>query len=211
MRRSVRHPRPAVTVAVCLVWILVVLNNPVFSLEPLKITHNVDLILDVSARGYTMNDQRIAWSGLEFTFGAEARIAALLRREFNGGHVGVEAELFFNQPFGRNILTDEVREDYLPNWEVETFELSKLNVVLRAGGFTARIGKAETPFGRTYFPVFSNDLTFGSPFIRSEAILWRETGIFLSYDAAGFSLDLAGVNGETNRETNSGKCGIARL
>jgi hypothetical protein len=193
------------------VWILAMLNSPVFPLEPLKITVGVDLILDVSARGYTMNDQRIAWSGLEFTFGAEARVAALLRRQFRGGHVGVEAEFFINQPFGRNILTDEVRQDYLANWEVETFGLSKLNVVMRAGNFTARIGKAETPFGRTYFPVYSNDLTFGSPFIRSEAILWRETGIFLSYHTAGFSFDLAGVNGETDRDTNSGKSGIARL
>jgi len=183
----------------------------IFSRQNLKLSDTSDLALDVDFRAYAINDQRIYWSGLEFSFGAEAGIRALIEQRFKGGSVRVESELFITQPFGENILVDENREDYLPNFQIDTFSVSKLNIGIRVGNFSCRLGKALTPFGRSYFYQFSNNLNFGSPFIRSEAILWRETGLFLHYKLAFLSFDVAAVNGEENRDTNSGKAGIFRL
>jgi len=38
----------------------------------------------------------------------------------------------------------------------------------------------DTPFGRTYFPLYSNS-RIDAPFIRTEAIGWRQTGVLLHY------------------------------
>jgi len=177
----------------------------------IKINKSLDLELDFVARAYALNDQRIYWSGMEFSFGAEAQISANIKKKMTWGTVGVENEFFLNQPFGKNVLIDEGREKFYPNFSLETFELSELNIYLKTGKFTFKFGKALSPFGRSSFPVFSNDLKYGSPFIRSEAILWRETGVFINFKSGIFSFDIAALNGEENRDTNSGKAGILRL
>lgn len=191
--------------------LLFLLATQTFPLQKLKLSNSVDLKLDIDFRAYAINDQRIYWSGLEFSFGAEAAIRALIKQQFKGGSIEVENEFFITQPFGKNILSDENREDYIANFQIETFSISKLNILFRVGNFSCKLGKALTPFGRVHFYSFSNNLNFGSPFIRSEAILWRETGIFLHYKLAFLSLDVAAVNGEEDRDTNSGKAGIFRL
>ena len=183
----------------------------IFPGQNIKLSDSTDLKLEMDFRAYAINDQRIYWSGLEFSFGAEASIRALIEKRFKGGFVFVENEFFITQPFGENILVDENREDYLANFQIDTFSISKLNIGIQIGNFSCRLGKVLSPFGRTHFYSFSNNLNFGSPFIRSEAILWRETGIFLHYKLAFLSFDIAAVNGEENRDTNSGKAGIFRL
>ena len=182
-----------------------------FSLEKIRISDSTDLKLDLAFRSYAIDDQRIFWSGLEISFGAEACIRGLIEKRFKGGKVMIENEFFVNQPFGENILTDEYREDYMANWKVETFEMSKLNIGVQIGGLNIKFGKALTPFGRSYIHFFSNKLNFAAPFIRTEAILWRETGLFVNYKLKFLSFDIAAINGEENLDTNSGKGGIFRL
>jgi hypothetical protein len=191
--------------------LFLVLPVLLFPRQNIKLSDSTDLKLEIDFRGYAINDQRIYWSGLEFSFGAEASIRALIKKRFKGGFVFVENEFFITQPFGENILVDENREDYLANFQIDPFSISRLNIGIQIGNFSCRLGKALSPFGRTHFYSFSNNLNFGSPFIRSEAILWRETGIFLHYKLAFLSFDVAAVNGEENRDTNSGKAGIFRL
>jgi hypothetical protein len=187
------------------------LASGLLALENIRISDTTALKLDLVFRGYILNDQRIYWSGLETSFGAEAAVRGTIEKKFRGGMLDVESEFFLNQPFGRNILTDEYREDYMANWQIETFQISKLNIGIRLGKWTIRVGKALPPFGRCYFNFYSNNLNFGAPFIRTEAILWRETGLLVQYRNGLFSFDIAAVNGEENRDTNSSKAGIVRL
>ncbi len=184
-------------------------NN--FGLDKIKVNDTIDLDLNFSLRGYSLNDQRIYWSGLEFSFGAEALISADIIKRIKWGEIKVENEFFLNQPFGKNILIDEGRSKFRSNFDIDTFEISKLNIQLKTEKLTLKIGKADSPFGRSSFPVFSNNLNYGSPFIRSEAILWRETGVFVNVKWGILSADIAAVNGEENRDTNSGKAGIFRI
>lgn len=203
------------TVKICKIAILFFalagLTGTLPALEEIRLSDSATLRLDLLFRGYGLNDQRIYWSGLETSFGTEAAIQGLIEKKFRGGSLNVESEFFLNQPFGQNILTDEYREGYMPNWEVETFQISRLNLALRLGKWTIRFGKAQSPFGRYFFDFLSNNLNFDAPFIRTEAILWRETGLFVNYQKGLFSLDIAVVNGEENRDTNSSKAGIIRL
>lgn len=185
--------------------------RPGYSLEKINVSDSTGLQLDLAFRSYAIDDQRIYWSGLEMSFGAEASIRANIEKKFKGGTLTVESEFFIDQPFGKNILTDEEREDYLANFDVETFRISKLNLALQLGRWNIRFGKALTPFGRHHFDFFSNNLNFGAPFIRTEAILWRETGLTINYRYKFLSFDIAVVNGEENRDTNSSKAGIIRL
>lgn len=67
-----------------------------------------------------------------------------------------------------------------------------------------------TPFGRTYFPVYTND-RLDAPFIRTESILWRETGLLLQYDPGIWTLTTALMNGGPDRDANSSKALVARV
>jgi len=174
---------------VCFIAILFITITG-FAFDQIKINESIDLDLEFSISAYSLNDQRIYWSGLEFSFGSEAIIKANIIKKIKWGKIIVENEFFINQPFGENILKDEGRIKFFSNYEIETF---------------------ESPFGRASFPIFNNNLNYGSPFIRSEAILWRETGVFINFKWGVFSADIAAVNGEENRDTNSGKAGIFRI
>lgn len=179
--------------------------------ETITLSSQTTLDLEVDFRSYSLNDQRLYWSGVEFSFGAEAALGILLRKQNKWSSLTVEAEFFLNQPFGKNILKDEFRDDYLANFEVETLVMSKMNLRFDIGQFRVTIGKAMTPFGRVYFQSQSNDLNFGAPFVRSEVIQWRETGIFLHWENRYLEVDIAATNGGENRDTNSGKAGIFRV
>jgi hypothetical protein len=169
-----------------------------------------NISLDALVRGYYLNDQRISWSGLEETFGAEAAIDFRAHKTLDGWSVKAEGEFFLNQPYDKNKLLDEGRVIYHPNFDIEPFEISRLNLKLIKNNVTFILGKSESPFGRSRFPVFTNS-KFDAPFIRTEAILWRETGVFLNWRPAFFVIDLAVVNGSEDMDTNSSKGGIARL
>lgn len=162
-------------------------------------------------RGYYQNDQRIEFTGLEETFGAEAAMQAALWREANGWLVQVDTELFLNQPFDRNILVDSpTRRSFANNFDIEPLQISQLYVTAKRNDFSISLGRFVTPFGRVWFPTLQNDLN-DAPFIRSEVILWRETGALLQYNPGPLVVAVGAVNGGPNRDANSSKAGIARI
>ena len=163
------------------------------------------------ARGYYLNDQRIEWSGVEETFGAEAVIAPVIRHCIGNWETTLEAELYLNQPFDRNLLaTRPELVSYRGNWEVDTLEISQLLVSARCGDLYVAIGKMVSPFGRTYFPLFTN-ARLDAPFIRTESILWRETGVLVRYQPGWLDFEVAVVNGGEDRDANSSKGVVSRL
>jgi hypothetical protein len=124
---------------------------------------------------------------------------------------GVVGELFVNQVFDRNILVDTPeRASYAGNFDVEPLEISQALLTGRRGDVMVGMGKMVTPFGRTYFPLYRNDLS-DAPFIRTEAILWRETGLLVQYDPGPWVFTAALTNGGDERDTNSSKALVARV
>lgn len=163
------------------------------------------------ARGYYRNDQRIQWSGVEETFGAEGVIMPRLKQACGDWEITIDSEFYLNQPYNRNVLLDTAeRRSYASNFCIDTFEISRLLLAVRRGDFTFVVGKMDTPFGRTYFPLYSN-ARLDAPFIRTESILWRETGMLARYKPGFFIADLALVNGCENLDTNSSKSIISRV
>ncbi len=176
----------------------------------LKIDDKTTLDIGSIFRSYYINDQRIQWSGVEATFGVEAALSAEIQREISNGHILVSAEVFLNQPFDQNILVDESRAKYLPNFQVSRCELAQLVVGLKKKNFFIGLGRKTTPFGRTYsLPLLNNYVD--QPFIRTESILRYETGLFMEYSPGILDFSLAVVNGGPEMDTNSSKAGIARL
>ena len=169
------------------------------------------LDIGLVARGYYRNDQRVDWSGMEETFGAEAALTPRLKQMCGDWEVTVDSEFYLNEPYNRNMLLDTAeRRSYASNFRTDTLEISRLSVALRRDDFTLLLGKMNTPFGRTYFPLYSN-ARIDAPFIRTESILWRETGVLARYKPGMFVADLALVNGCENLDTNSSKALVSRL
>jgi len=166
---------------------------------------------DFLARGYYVNDQRLQWSGQEATFGAEGVVTPVVRRQWGAFEVTMLGELYLNQPFDRNILIDtQERRSYKSNFDVDTLEISQLLVSVRRCNLEVVAGKMVTPFGRFYFPLYSN-ARLDAPFLRTEAIRWRETGLLIRYDPGCFIGEMAITNGCDGLDTNSSKALIARL
>jgi len=162
-------------------------------------------------RGYYLNDQRIEWTGVEATFGAEGVLAPVYRHKFGAWELNLLGEFYLNQPFDRNILANTAeRRSYAANFEVETLEMSQLALSLRREDFEITVGKMLTPFGRYYFPIYTN-ARLDAPFIRTEAIRWRETGVLLRYDPQWLVLDVAVTNGGFDCDANSSKALISRV
>lgn len=167
--------------------------------------------LDFVVRGYYVNDQRIEWSGQEATFGAEGAFAPRLHYRFGNWETSVDGEFYLNQPFDRNRLVDtRERASYAHNFEYDTFEISQLSITCRNGNLAFCVGKFVTPFGRTHFPLYSN-ARFDAPFIRTEAILWRETGLLIRWDPGYLVADVALTNGSEDLDTNSSKALVSRI
>ena len=167
--------------------------------------------LEACVRGYYLNDQRIKWSGVEATFGAEAALAPRVEHTFDDWKTCVESEFYLNQPFDRNILVDTAeRASYRANFDIPAFEISQLYVSAGRGNCTFSVGKFETPFGRTYFPLYTN-ARLDAPFIRTECILWRETGAMVHYQREVLVADVAITNGGEDQDANSSKALVSRL
>ena len=166
---------------------------------------------NVVVRGYYSNDQRIEWSGMESTFGAEAVLTPRLRQRCGDFEFIIDSELNINQPFDQNqLLNTPERQSYAANFQVNEFDISQLALVTNYQDWTFKAGKFATPFGRTYFPLYTNSY-WDAPFIRTEVIDWRETGILAHYKSGYFVADVALTNGSENRDTNSGKALVARV
>jgi hypothetical protein len=163
------------------------------------------------ARTYYANDQRLQWSGQEATFAVEGALAGKFVRTQENWEISVETELFFNQPYDRNILLDTPeRISYRSNFEIDPLEISQLFLSARRDDWKLSLGKMLTPFGRTHFPLYRNDF-HDAPFIRTESILWRETGLVLQHDPGNWVNTVAIVNGSKGQDTNSMKSLIARV
>lgn len=166
---------------------------------------------DALARAYYAYDRRIEFTGQETSFVSEAVLTGALISEEHEWKRSVHSELYVNQPFDRNILVDTPeRASYAGNFQVDTLEISQLYVKLQRGDLSFSFGKMVTPFGRAYFPVYQNDRQ-DSPFIRTESILWRETGAVVQYEPSIFIMTLALTNGSEDRDTNSSKALVARV
>jgi hypothetical protein len=160
-------------------------------------------------RGYYRNDQRIAWSGVEETFGAEGVLRPTIQSQSGGWTVSAQGEFFINQPYGSSILSDPQRDLYKANFQIEPFEVFQLFGQAQYGDWLVRVGKTRTPFGNYPGPTFTNSL-IDAPFIRTEVIDWTETGIFVRWQPGPWSFDLAITNGEPDLDTNSSKAAIGR-
>lgn len=162
-------------------------------------------------RGYYINDQRIEFTGVEATFAVEGVIEGGLIQRAGGWDLSFETQLFLNQPFGRNILVDTPeRRSFAANFDIDPLQISQLYIGARNGDLYAALGRFVTPFGRFYFPNYRNNFD-DSPFIRSEAILFRETGLLLQWDPGIWVMQAALTNGSFEQDTNSSKAVVARV
>lgn len=162
------------------------------------------------ARAFFIDDQRIEWSGQELTFGVEGVVRAAHTHSMGDTDVILNGEVFLNQPFDRNIYVNSAaRRSYRANFEIEPFAIQQLYVAMRQGDLYGAIGRFPTPFGRAMFPIYTNDF-HDAPFIRTESILWRETGALVEYSPGNLIFTTAIVNGGPERDTNSSKGIVAR-
>jgi len=173
-------------------------------------TDNIWLQFDGLIRGYYHNDQRIEWSGVEATFGAEGILRPLVYVREGDFEISAESELFLNQPYGGSLFSNPLSQPYRDNFDINTFEIFQMFVQAKYQDFYFRIGKSRTPFGRYYAPLFTNAL-LDAPFIRTEIIDWTETGLFWRWAPGMFCFDLGITNGEPNLDTNSSKAVMFRL
>lgn len=165
--------------------------------------------LDGAFRGYFRDDQRIKWSGLESTFGAEGVLRPAFVSRTENWVVSSQGEFFLSQRYGSSILSDDARDLYDTNFDVEMFQIFQLFVEARYNDLSVRLGRSRTPFGRYQSPMYTNAM-LDAPFIRTEVIGFAETGLFFRYAPSPFVVDLAVVNGEPNLDTNSSKAVVTR-
>jgi hypothetical protein len=162
------------------------------------------------ARAFYLNDQRLEFSGAEATFAVQGVLNGGVHQRAGDWELMVESELFLNQPFDRNLLEhDPVSRSFAANFDVDPLQISQLYVAARKGDVFLQAGRFVTPFGRFYYPIYLNNFS-DSPFIRSEAILYRETGLLAQWDPEGYVFTVALTNGGINQDTNSSKALIAR-
>ncbi len=163
------------------------------------------------ARAYYLNDQRIEFTGLEETFAVEGVLDGGIHQQIGDWLVQVEGELFFTQPYDRNVLVDDpVRASFAHNFEIDIVTISQLYLSARHGDWTFTGGRFVTPFGRFYFTNYRNNFD-DSPFIRSEVIHFRETGLLAQWDPGIWTLAAALTNGGPNQDANSSKALVARV
>ncbi len=162
------------------------------------------------ARGYYVNDQRIEFTGQEATFAVEGVLDGGVHHQAGDWLCQVEGELFLTQPFDRNRLVDTpVRESFSHNFDVDVVSISQLHLAARREDLYFALGRFVTPFGRFYFTNYRNNFD-DSPFLRSEAILFRETGLLAQWDPEGWCFTAALTNGGPNQDANSSKALVAR-
>ncbi len=163
------------------------------------------------ARGYFADDLRIEFTGQESSFGVEAGIAGGVKHQVGPWEMTLHGEFYLNQRFERNLLAiDQHRVSYLGNFAVDPFEISQLNLSVRRNDLLFSLGKMVTPFGRTYFPIYRNNRQ-DAPFIRTESIIWRETGFLIQYDPGAWVFTAAIFNGAEDRDNNSSKAFVGRI
>ena len=165
--------------------------------------------LEIDTRTYFSNDQRIQWSGAETTFGAEAILKGSIKKAISNSEFFATGEFRINQSFDNNILVDEYRENYIQNFKADRFQIAQLFIGFRTKNFEISLGKKNSVFGNEQLLHLTNGEIF-QPFIRTESVLWWETGLFIGYRTGIFRLDLSIVNGGPDKDTNSSKAAVLR-
>lgn len=165
-----------------------------------------------TARSFYAADFRLEFTGQEAFFTAENQnLAHFVFNDYGPWQTSITSELYLNLPFDDNILTDfALRESFANNFDIETLELSQLFVTIGNGDWALDLGRFVTPFGRFVAPTNSNS-RFDAPFIRTESILFRETGLQLRYNPGIWRVAAAATNGSDGRDTNSSKAIVARV
>lgn len=164
---------------------------------------------NLGLHSYYSNDQRIQWSGMEATFGTEAFLNTTITRKISKAKIQVISEIRLNQPFDDNMLVDDFRSKYSQNFKINRFDLTRLYIGYKSKTVEIFLGKKETNFGRdNLIHLFNSE--FDLPFIRTESILLRETGVFFTLRKGVLNFSFALVNGGPEMDTNSSKSGIVR-
>jgi len=193
-----------------LILILLFVFNLKIMPKTFKFNSATEMNFDLGFASFYLNDQRIQWSGMEATFGVEAYIKTDIVRKLGKGNLNIFSEIRFNQPFDDNKLVDKLRSKYIQNFEMKSFDLSRLFIGYNSGGMGFYLGKKETNFGKdNLIHLFNSE--FDLPFIRTESILLRETGFFIFMQKGVLDLSLSIVNGGPEMDTNSSKSGIVRF
>lgn len=162
-------------------------------------------------RGYFINDQRIEFTGMEDTFAVEGVFEGGVTQHTGNWQVSLETQLFLNQTFGKNIYVNTAeRASFAANFDIDPLLISQLYMAGRKGDVYVALGRFVTPFGRFYFTNYRNSFD-DSPFIRSEAILFRETGLLVQWDPGLWVFTAALTNGGPQQDTNSSKALVARV
>lgn len=162
-------------------------------------------------RAFYLNDQRYEFTGVEASIGVQGVIEGGVRRNEGDWELIFDTQFFLNQPFDRNFYTHgEFGTSFQSNFQYDPFEISQLYISARKNNFMVQAGRIVTPFGRFYYPLHSNQF-WDSPFIRGEAISYRETGLLLQWDPEPFIVTGAITNGGFNQDTNSSKAFIGRV
>ncbi len=175
--------------------------------------------MGVMARAFYRMDQRIQWTGNETVMGAEGIVTPSITLSSGVSRFRVAGEFYLNQPYDKNFYTGNVegysadthdsRASYAANFDREYFETPQLYLSWVRNNFEFRAGKMATPFGRYYVPMMSNEWS-DAPFIRSESIIKRQTGLLLRWNPAIWEFDAGIFNGSEGLDTNSMKAVIAR-
>lgn len=164
-----------------------------------------------AARAYFTNDQRIEFTGLEATFGVEGALRGEYGHRCGDLVAAAYGEVFLTQPFDRNILLDTPhRRSFANNFDTDIVSISLLSLVVEQGPWAVELGRFVTPFGRYYGVSWQNDFA-DSPFLRSESIQFRETGVQVRWNPGNFRSTLALTNGGPDKDANSSKAVIARI
>jgi hypothetical protein len=162
-------------------------------------------------RMYYLNDQRMEWTGQEATFGVEGVLAGGVKQQVGQWQCGIDTEFFLNQPFDRNILSDAPeRIAFARNFDIDIFQISQLYASARKDDVYLAAGRFVTPFGRYYYPTYFNNF-WDSPFVRSEVVAYRETGVLAQWDPGAMVFTAALTNGGPERDANSSKALVARI
>jgi hypothetical protein len=164
-----------------------------------------------NVRALYVHDGRVEFMGTESTFVAEAAWLGRMSHRLDCWTFSAVGQLFLTEPFGRNILVDHpVRASFAHNFQQEPLEISQLYLCAQTGALCLKMGRFATPFGWYEFPVLLNSFN-DTPFLRSEAIHFRETGCELDWRPGRWELTGAITNGGVHRDANSSKALVARV
>jgi len=146
---------------------------------------------------------------MESTFAVEGVLDAGAMQQVDGWELTLESQSFLISRSTITCLPIRRSGGRSPTTSISIrCKSHKLYVAARRGDFYAAMGRFVTPFGRFYFPNYRNNFD-DSPFIRSEAILFRETGLLLQWDPAFGFFNAAVTNGGFQQDANSSKALVA--